>query len=347
MKLHNVQALRGIAASGVVIFHAQGMAPNYLGEESLSGRIMGGLGGYGVDLFFVISGFIIRYAQPEGGYGAADFAWRRIQRVVPIYWFITAVMLLAWLALPAFYRGDFPNVGHIVRSFLFTSFLEGKSPIVYVGWSLEYEMLFYGSVFLLLILKSSLPLWPTVVTAFCTLAAMGATLRIFAPEILQMPAVHFLTSSLLLEFVLGVVIAEAAIARTIPWVSAAALVGAMALVGLASPVDRALVYGCLSGVLLSLALYVESRRSWTVPGFWVSLGDASYSIYLAQVLALSASAKLLTHLVPAMSADMFVLFVSGLSLAAGYVLYVSIEAPLTRYFSARRRRRRGMLIVAG
>lgn len=349
MKLELVQVLRGIAASMVVIFHAQGMAINYVGSESFSGRIMGNLGGHGVDLFFVISGFIIRYAQPAAGYSAGSFARRRLQRVVPIYWLLTAVMLLAWLALPGLYRGAIPELSHIIRSFLFTTFLEGKSPVIYVGWSLEYELLFYLAVFLLLLAKMKAGcegrLWMVICAGFSALAMVGGLLSLTNIDVSSYPAVRFFTSSLLLEFALGVLVAEFFLKRRIAWLPAAFVFLALVLVAIARPTDRAVLYGASSAIVLAIALHAENARDGKAPALLVRLGDASYSIYLVQVFALSASAKLLLRLIPAVSADAFVLAVSGVSITAGFAFFIMVESPLTRYLILRSRRREIQLPV--
>lgn len=324
----------------VVIFHAQGMAINYLGSESLSGRIMGNLGAYGVDLFFVISGFIIRYAQPAAGYSAGSFARRRLQRVVPIYWLLTAAMLLAWLALPGLYRGAFPELSYIIRSFLFTAFLEGKSPVIYVGWSLEYEMLFYGATFLLLLAKMNGRLWTVICLGFSALAMVGGLLSLINIDVSSYPrAVRFFTSSLLLEFALGILIAEFFLKKRVEWLPTAFVGFALILVAIARPTDRAVLYGASSAIVLTIALHAENMRNWKAPPFLVHLGDASYSIYLIQVFALSATAKLVVRLFPTMSADAFVLAIAAVSVAAGYAFFIMVESPLTRYLVLRARRR--------
>ena len=346
MKLELVQVLRGIAACMVVIFHAQGMAINYVGSESFSGRIMGNLGAYGVDLFFVISGFIIRYAQPAAGYSAGSFARRRLQRVVPIYWLLTVVMLLAWLALPGLYRGAFPELSQIIRSFLFAAFLEGKSPVIYVGWSLEYEMLFYGVTSLLLLAKMNGSLWTVICAGFSALAMVGGLLSLTNIDVSSYPAVRFFTSSLLLEFALGVLIAEFFLKQRIEWLPAAFVVFALVLVAIARPTDRAVLYGTSSAIVLTIALHAENMRNWKAPAFLVRLGDASYSIYLVQVFALSATAKLVLRLIPTVSADAFVLAVAAVSVAAGYAFFIMVESPLTRYLVLRSRRREITLPVS-
>src|SRR6478736_4471106 len=81
--------LRGLAALLVVVFHAQSVCPAYAEGTSASAAFMGQFGSYGVDLFFVLSGFIIRHTEPAQGHAAQAFLWRRFCRIAPVYWLLT------------------------------------------------------------------------------------------------------------------------------------------------------------------------------------------------------------------------------------------------------------------
>src|SRR4029077_17035692 len=94
-----VQYLRGIAAMMVVWHHA-------LGQIALS-RLLTELppfGGYGVDLFFVISGFIMVVTTWDKPIGPLEFMRHRIRRIVPLYWLVTLLMVLAAIAAPFMFK---------------------------------------------------------------------------------------------------------------------------------------------------------------------------------------------------------------------------------------------------
>ena len=86
--LGNLQALRAIAAINVVLFHMIGSAESY-GVHARWFPLLGKWGASGVDLFFVISGFVMVYAQARSPKGPVDFLLSRARRIVPIYWVLS------------------------------------------------------------------------------------------------------------------------------------------------------------------------------------------------------------------------------------------------------------------
>jgi peptidoglycan/LPS O-acetylase OafA/YrhL len=129
-RLLSIQAARGIAALLVVFYHAGRMIalPQYTGYIPLSGFF--NFGHAGVDFFFVLSGFIIYFVHHED-IGRSDrlqrYAWRRATRIYPIYWIVTALVLVASMVHPE--RLDFAHIG---KSLLL--FPEDDDPIVGVAW---------------------------------------------------------------------------------------------------------------------------------------------------------------------------------------------------------------------
>lgn len=157
-RLEMIQALRAFAAIAVVFGHAQTEA------LSLAATKMGGFvpllvewTGVGVDLFFVISGFVMVYASQKlfalkGG--AATFLYRRLARIAPLYWGVTTFFLLVMLVSPVLLSSGAPTVQEIVKSYLFIPYAkdgaEMMQPVYKLGWTLNYEMSFYV-IFALLI----------------------------------------------------------------------------------------------------------------------------------------------------------------------------------------------------
>jgi peptidoglycan/LPS O-acetylase OafA/YrhL len=104
----------------------------------------------GVDIFFVISGFIM-YRTTRGKFGTAraarDFLLRRIERVVPLYWLFSALGLLAMLLAGSVMRLHAIDPVHVAASFLFfpTTNADGRYyPLLILGWTLNYELMFYA-----------------------------------------------------------------------------------------------------------------------------------------------------------------------------------------------------------
>jgi exopolysaccharide production protein ExoZ len=91
-RIDNLQVLRFAAATAVVYAHALDLAATRLGQDTLVpvGGVLHDIGGAGVDIFFVLSGFIIATTSmgEQGRAASGAFLWRRFKRVAPIYWLL-------------------------------------------------------------------------------------------------------------------------------------------------------------------------------------------------------------------------------------------------------------------
>src|SRR3954447_13625650 len=207
-----IQILRLLAAVAVVAFHAWGVAPDgYKAPESAIAFALS-RGGHGVDLFFVISGFIIFYATHGAELTPAEFLRRRVTRIVPLYFVVIFTVTMLAMTLPAtFGTPDWYTPRHILKSLAFIAFTDGDMPVVYVGWSLEYEMYFYLIVALLMALTRDV--WRNIVMIFSAIAMLG-----------QIPGVAvalgnyaFFADPMILEFVLGVIVGYVFVNGRIGW----------------------------------------------------------------------------------------------------------------------------------
>ena len=152
--IQNLQVVRAFAAIFVVIFHV------VLTQKTVGGgpQIFASFdkwGASGVDLFFVLSGFIMIYIQrlkPKSPWG---FTRARLERIVPIYWIIT----MGWAAVilvTSDFSTTYADPAHVGVSLLFLSKLSGfGAPFIQPGWTLELEMLFYCLFAVSLLLGSS------------------------------------------------------------------------------------------------------------------------------------------------------------------------------------------------
>src|SRR3954471_23836273 len=170
--LVHIQVLRFVAAVAVVAFHVLGVPPDGFKVPESAISFVLSYGGRGVDLFFVISGFIIFYATHGAGLTPAEFLRRRVTRIVPLYFVVIAAVTLLAITLPStFGAPDWYTPRHILKSLAFISFTDGDMPVVYVGWSLEYEMYFYLVTALLMALTREV--WRNIVVMFSAIAALG------------------------------------------------------------------------------------------------------------------------------------------------------------------------------
>src|SRR5580658_5421280 len=133
--LLSIQALRALAATAVVAYHA----------------LQWGSGGFdvgraGVDVFFVISGFIMWRVTSGRDVTPGAFLWRRVTRVAPLYWLTTLAVLAAALVWPGFLPEVRPGWRHLALSLAFIPHLDPRGlpfPTLPPGWTLDYEALFY------------------------------------------------------------------------------------------------------------------------------------------------------------------------------------------------------------
>ena len=93
--IENIQALRAFAAINVALFHIIGTAASY-SQSSNYLSALEGWGSNGVDIFFVISGFIMLHTQMERRRSVIDFLKLRLIRIMPIYWLLTAFVIMLY-----------------------------------------------------------------------------------------------------------------------------------------------------------------------------------------------------------------------------------------------------------
>ncbi|CAM2194906.1 exopolysaccharide production protein ExoZ [Paraburkholderia kururiensis] len=328
----SIQVLRALAALGVVAFHtegnvgAYGWAPRVFPHFSRYGEL-------GVDVFFVISGFVIAlvsYGEPQGFQAARKFLAARITRIVPLYWALTLLFLALLAIVPSAFGHPRLNVWHVITSFLFLPSINWSgviAPVINVGWTLNYEAWFYV-VFAAAMCITSRPL--IVVATF-----LGITSLLRLAHGSGVPFLVY-TDPIVLEFVAGCCIATYC-ARGKPILPGAAfvvLLGVLVLRKLYAPTltddNRFIVFGVPAFGIVFAALALEARIRWS--SFLGKLGDASYSLYLTHVLSLPFALKVIQmadrqHRLPG---DLVCLLVVACSIVAAFACYRLLERPLTR-----------------
>jgi exopolysaccharide production protein ExoZ len=326
--LVHIQILRFFAAAAVIAFHALGVAPDghKVPESAVSFALS--YGGRGVDLFFVISGFIIFYATHRAKLTPAEFLRRRVERIVPLYFVaIFAVTVLAMTLPVSFGTPDWFTPRHILKSLAFIAFTDGEMPVVYVGWSLEYEMYFYLAVTLLMALTRDA--WRNIVLIFSALAMAGrvpgvdTTLGNYA----------FFADPMILEFVLGVIVGIVFVEGRVGWPIQIAAACAIAALLATDPANRVIVSGVPFACLVAGAAFVGRGRidpSWPERAL-ARLGDASYSIYLAQVNTVSLASASIAGLIPAIPPLLLVMVTTGIVVTLGLLLNILVERPLLKF----------------
>lgn len=329
-RLSSIQHLRAIAALMVVWHHAISQIPALqpLLPTSTSGA-------HGVDLFFVISGFIMVLTTEGKSIGAGEFLRRRVIRVVPLYWLFTGVVIVTALLRPQWMRSTVVTPEHAVLSLLFVPHVSPAHPqtawpILVPGWTLNMEMAFYALFALALAIRREATV-ALVVAGLSLLVLLGAWAGPFAS-----PIASAYTSPMLLQFGVGVLLGWVLVRwgapLPLPWAVPAIIIGFAMLLSVATDDWRSLqTLGAGLIVAGALAPGLVSRSV----GWLDELGDASYSIYLSHIPVLGLARVVWQHTVgtgvsPAHAAG-FMAFALVTSAVAGVLIYRFLEMPLLRF----------------
>jgi len=324
-KIISIQILRGLAALLVVTFHCLAtVIPDRLsaGESPI-------LGAAGVDIFFVISGFVMWVSTIQRPATPAHFLLARFVRVAPLYYLATLVYL-GILALQARIPAAF-SVNEVLYSLLFIPFTNSivhqDVPILGVGWTLNYEALFYLTFGIALhISHASHRAGFIALTFFCLVAG-----RFWLPS--DTPLLVRFTSPLFFEFFAGILIAARYLAtnkrRPVSGVLLAfAGVVLLGLVPVYAPwLPRTIAWGGPASMIVCGVVECEALLRGPRWRPMLLLGNASYSIYLVHDIVLDLlTSTVLPHL------DVWLFFPPALllSVVLGVAVYHLVEAPLLR-----------------
>jgi exopolysaccharide production protein ExoZ len=334
----SLQILRAAAALMVVFAHIypqlqpygiQGAVPNFI------------FGASGVDLFFVISGFVMVYAS-ERLFGARGAPWRffarRIVRIAPIYWLATAALL--------YESSDrLPSIGatwgNILGSLAFVPVLRPDGltvPVLDVGWTLDHEMFFYVCFSFALLLSRRLAV-AAITMAFVIALHYGDALIPVLPT-----AYRVWLSPFLNEFLFGAWIAAAYREglRIPAWTSGLLIalgLGMMvyAHVGNFTGLSRTLGWG--GGAAMIVAAMTLARVPALSSRLWrplTVLGDASYALYLFHaVLPIYLANIVPHHFSPARHPGAFLVLLVGGSIVGALVIHFGLERPLTKFLQGK------------
>lgn len=319
--LGNIQILRFVAAALVVLFHVALTARNEGVPTPLLDHF-GGWGDSGVDVFFVISGLVMMLSQARSRRTARDFLVERAIRILPMYWVLTLLLAMLLLFLPQLFNSDSFSGNKTLASLFMVNWLLGEGmPVLYLGWTLEYEWLFYLAFSLGF---TFLPLgWTWLpVLAFMLWLNLAGFIGLFA-----------------IEFVYGMLIGQRYLrGARLPWPGAVAALGALALASHAvlpwPDLPRHIGYGIPALLIVAGLLWLPQARGRAA----LFLGAASYSIYLVQVFAIPVGFRIVAKL-PGLANDPAALLVTAASLVAGALAYLLLERPMGRRLHRAFRRR--------
>ena len=334
----SLQASRGVAALMVLLYHSSGYVAGtglWIGSR-LQHHFKGGL--LGVQLFFVLSGFVI-FAAHRKDIGAqtrvSRFFRKRFLRVYPIYWVVLCIKLFQHL----FSHGAAidPKLNHwvIVSSFLLVH-VHTTGHLVDVSWTLFHEILFYA-VF------SALIMWRKVGAGILALWLAGSALFVISP-IEPLVSGIFHPSHLLFAFGMAAAWLYAS-RRELPYralslVGMAVFIGTMiagthAPKGLYDNTPLTLIGGFGAALFLLGITIWEREAGIAIPKLMSFLGDASYSVYLVHPLVLIVLATVLKKVGAHHHLPQAICFVVAAvaALGVGVGFHLKVEKPMLVWFN--------------
>ena len=350
--LDSIQYLRAFAASAVVAYHASNTLLGHTGH-----LINLDYGTYGVDIFFVVSGFIMFYTTFGTAIRPGTFFVKRLIRIFPMYFILSTVLFAMVVVKPTFFSQESADVVAYCESIFFIPHwnprLHDLQPILGPGWTLNYEMFFY------LLFAASL-FFRHKLNGIAVLPVIGALIIFGHVHPVENPAFITYTSPMMLEFCLGIVVAAS---FTVPTSSRLRWpVSLMLLCGTGAAylyMFRADFYGTEAArpffvglpCAVLVAAFVAIERCGRLPrfAFLSSVGDASYSLYLVQVLVIGVGLRLWRHfglIHSILSHALFIVCILAASIATALVIYRYVELKVGRSLTVALRQLEGRSIAA-
>ena len=333
-QFEGIQALRFVAALMVVITHST----FYVSERLIKDYPVWGSGASGVDVFFVISGFVMVISSQslmDRDDGWKQFMLRRLVRIVPLYWVVLTIKLAAMLAIPAAVLHAKFDLWAIISSYLFLpSFnVDGEiKPLLGVGWTLNFEMFFYVLFAIAMALRLDVLKMVSGVFILCCVMAT------FRTE--SWPAAAFYFDTIVLEFAFGMLLARATIrgfSLPVP-VSLFLLIAGFA--GLtyqwveAPWLWRPIVWGVPAVMVVTAVISLNRIVGKRIPKMLMELGDSSYALYLFHPLIAPIAPTLLAKLgLPIAPLSIALSILS--SIIATWIIFRIAEKPTTEYLKRR------------
>lgn len=337
----SMEGLRGFAVFLVFLVHYASLIKPWLTAGAGTARFVEAVhtvGNAGVDLFFVLSGFLIYGSLIRRKAPFLHYMRQRITRIYPAFTVVFLIYIALSFAMPSQSKippGAVDGVIYLLQNFLLLPGLLPIDAMITVAWSLSYEMFYYivlPATIVIFGLRQRRPQWR--VRFFVAVAAIIVLVCALAGGPIR-----------LVMFIAGILLVEAMGSERTP-VPGSALAALVLLLGLAGTLIKfpGLAGAVLHPLILAATFFtvcfccfkrpeqaMARGFSWT-PMRW--LGNMSYSYYLLHGLALKAGFMVLGKVMPATSnepvfflallAPMFVL-----TLIPTTMLFLLVERPFS------------------
>jgi peptidoglycan/LPS O-acetylase OafA/YrhL len=337
--LQLIQMLRGVASMLVVLLHITVNFSDALGKPFLFDIFK--FGGSGVDIFFVLSGFIITYSnvnilsKPNA---VTSFLKRRFIRIFPIYWITITFFLIIQVVFFSFYKTHFVfSVGNVLQTYLL---LPEHIMVNGVSWSLTNELFFYLLFTLAIIIAKRRIVIIMACIYFLVLLYLGVS---GYGDGVENNYFKLLLFPMNIEFLMGAAIVLLVKKVPVSWVYPLLISGiALFVFGavctnrslsfFSNGMGRVLFFGMPSFLIILSLVKFELYKNVQLKSIFLQLGDASYSIYLVHLPLVAAFYRILAKM---QLNNSVVLYILSIGLFAGVcilgiVVYNKVEKPLIK-----------------
>lgn len=328
-----MEGLRGFAVFLVFLVHYTSLSEPWVTSEGLRAftKAIHAMGNTGVDLFFVLSGYLIYGSLMGREQGYSAFLWRRMKRIYPAFVVVFVLYVALSLAMPTSSRIPADGAStYLLQNFMLLPGIFDIEPMITVAWSLSYEMFYYALLPLVIFaaeLRRRSVGWR--VGFFLGIAIFGLIYCAFATGPVR-----------LAMFISGILLYEAMKSKIAPpssLMTVGALIAGVGFVGLTS-VGTSVEAGVLfvTFFVLCYRCFKGNSRlarafSWT-PLRW--LGNMSYSYYLLHGLAIQVALMVVAKVMPSVQHQavfyfgmMPIVFAATLIPTAG--LFLLVERPMS------------------
>lgn len=336
----------------VVHAHAVDIIQRYgLNAKQIKWGYLENFGAIGVDIFFVISGFIIAYITKDmsSKEDAMHFIKKRFARIYPLYLCITIILILPSL----------PKIEVLIKNFILIPFFDTPNsfilPTISVAWSLSFELFFYCVILISILVAKKKHLLFTALFLIL-ISTVGSILK------LKETHVQFLFNPIFLEFVLGMIVCEINFI-----VAEKKVVIAFFLIALATsfytllicfgyknvselPISifgnkgllRVVLWGIPSTILVAGFVFLEENKKYRIfeNKFLNLIGNASYSIYLTHILSFTIFIKLCSRKIETVNGDLLIFLLMCFAATGGVLIYLFLEKPLLIFFNETLRKKK-------
>lgn len=324
-KINSIQALRGIACLFVILTHIEFI----------------GIGAFGVELFFCISGFIMMYSTQKKE--QPHFLVKRLIRIIPLYYFITIITLLAILFVPSMFQEVHFEWSYFFKSLCFIPFdITGQytiQPLMRIGWTVNYEILFYLIFFCAMKINHK---------HRGIIASLLIILFTYIHKLISFNNIplYFYTNPIILEFVIGILIyyiyqflqkkkeyflshSYLSIILILLIVSTFLYLCTLGVHAEIYEMQRVIHWGIPCAIIFLSALVLEFY--YQPPKFLIQLGNISFSVYLMHYYIIQfIGRKVFDFSSLSINSTIGALIGIALSILTGYTTWYFIEKKLTQ-----------------